>query len=114
MKNVVLLGSTGSIGTSTIKVAQDLPDQIRLVGLAAGGGPPEVSVIRIRASGRKRLGAPGRLRVPRSDTEAFGGGADTRVWWCGYTVGDKAVRSLCVLRQVRFTLQSSYYTLHVK
>jgi 1-deoxy-D-xylulose-5-phosphate reductoisomerase len=37
MKNVVLLGSTGSIGTSTIKVAEDLPDQIRLIGLAAGG-----------------------------------------------------------------------------
>jgi len=36
MKNVVLLGSTGSIGTSTIKVADDLPDRIRLVGLAAG------------------------------------------------------------------------------
>ncbi len=37
MKNVVLLGSTGSIGTSTITVANDLPDDIRLVGLAAGG-----------------------------------------------------------------------------
>ncbi|HPC59756.1 MAG TPA: 1-deoxy-D-xylulose-5-phosphate reductoisomerase [Verrucomicrobiota bacterium] len=36
MKNVVLLGSTGSIGTSTIKVAEDLPDRIRLLGLAAG------------------------------------------------------------------------------
>ena len=36
MRNVVLLGSTGSIGTSTIKVAEDLPDQIRLIGLAAG------------------------------------------------------------------------------
>src|SRR6185295_9864021 len=36
MKNVVLLGSTGSIGTSTIKVAEDLPDHIRLLGLAAG------------------------------------------------------------------------------
>ena len=36
MKNVVLLGSTGSIGTSTCKVAEDLPDDIRLVGLAAG------------------------------------------------------------------------------
>ena len=36
MKNVVLLGSTGSIGTSTIKVAEDLPDRIRLIGLAAG------------------------------------------------------------------------------
>lgn len=36
MKNVVLLGSTGSIGTSTIKVAEDLPSHIRLIGLAAG------------------------------------------------------------------------------
>jgi 1-deoxy-D-xylulose-5-phosphate reductoisomerase len=36
LKNVVLLGSTGSIGTSTLKVAEDLPDRIRLVGLAAG------------------------------------------------------------------------------
>lgn len=36
MKNVVLLGSTGSIGTSTLKVVEDLPDRLRLVGLAAG------------------------------------------------------------------------------
>jgi 1-deoxy-D-xylulose-5-phosphate reductoisomerase len=36
MKNVVLLGSTGSIGTSTVKVSEDLPDRIRLLGLAAG------------------------------------------------------------------------------
>src|SRR5512133_2846736 len=36
MRNVVLLGSTGSIGTSTAKVAEDLPDRIRLVGLGAG------------------------------------------------------------------------------
>jgi len=36
MKNVVLLGSTGSIGTSTVKVAEDLPDRVRLIGLAAG------------------------------------------------------------------------------
>ena len=36
MKNVVVLGSTGSIGTSTLKVAADLPDRIRLRGLAAG------------------------------------------------------------------------------
>jgi 1-deoxy-D-xylulose-5-phosphate reductoisomerase len=36
MKNVVLLGSTGSIGTSTVKVAEDLPNRIRLLALAAG------------------------------------------------------------------------------
>jgi 1-deoxy-D-xylulose-5-phosphate reductoisomerase len=36
VKNVVLLGSTGSIGTSTLKVVADLPEHLRLVGLAAG------------------------------------------------------------------------------
>jgi 1-deoxy-D-xylulose-5-phosphate reductoisomerase len=36
MKRVVLLGSTGSIGQSTLKVVEDLPDQLSLVGLAAG------------------------------------------------------------------------------
>jgi 1-deoxy-D-xylulose-5-phosphate reductoisomerase len=36
MKRVVLLGSTGSIGASTAKVAEDLPGHIRLLGLAAG------------------------------------------------------------------------------
>jgi 1-deoxy-D-xylulose-5-phosphate reductoisomerase len=36
MKNVVLLGSTGSIGTSTVKVAEDLPDRINLLALGAG------------------------------------------------------------------------------
>ena len=36
MRNLVLLGSTGSIGTSTIKVVEDLPDQIRVLGLGAG------------------------------------------------------------------------------
>ncbi len=40
MKNVVLLGSTGSIGTSTIKVAEDLPDYVHLIGLAAGNNAP--------------------------------------------------------------------------
>jgi 1-deoxy-D-xylulose-5-phosphate reductoisomerase len=36
MKRVVLLGSTGSIGTSTAKVVEDLPDRLQLIGLAAG------------------------------------------------------------------------------
>ena len=36
MKKVVLLGSTGSIGTSTCKVVKDLPNDLKLIGLAAG------------------------------------------------------------------------------
>ncbi|MGA0845731.1 MAG: 1-deoxy-D-xylulose-5-phosphate reductoisomerase [Luteolibacter sp.] len=35
-RRVVLLGSTGSIGLSTLKVAERLPERIELVGLAAG------------------------------------------------------------------------------
>jgi 1-deoxy-D-xylulose-5-phosphate reductoisomerase len=34
-KNVVLLGATGSIGVSTQKVAADLPEHIRIVGMAS-------------------------------------------------------------------------------
>ncbi|MEM9446225.1 MAG: 1-deoxy-D-xylulose-5-phosphate reductoisomerase [Verrucomicrobiota bacterium] len=34
MKRVILLGSSGSIGESTCKVARQLPDQMKLVGLA--------------------------------------------------------------------------------
>jgi len=34
-RKVVLLGSTGSIGTSTLKVAADIPDRMEIVALAA-------------------------------------------------------------------------------
>lgn len=34
-KRVVILGSTGSIGTSALKVARDIPDRMEVVGLAA-------------------------------------------------------------------------------
>jgi 1-deoxy-D-xylulose-5-phosphate reductoisomerase len=36
-RRVVLLGSTGSIGASTLKVARELPDHIEIVALAANG-----------------------------------------------------------------------------
>ena len=34
-RKVVVLGSTGSIGTSALKVARDIPDRMEIVGLAA-------------------------------------------------------------------------------
>jgi 1-deoxy-D-xylulose-5-phosphate reductoisomerase len=36
MKNVAIMGSTGSIGTSALKVCAAHPDKFRIVGLAAG------------------------------------------------------------------------------
>ena len=35
-RRVVILGSTGSIGESALKVARDVPDRMQVVGLAAG------------------------------------------------------------------------------
>jgi 1-deoxy-D-xylulose-5-phosphate reductoisomerase len=35
-RRVVILGSTGSIGESALKVARDVPDRMKVVGLAAG------------------------------------------------------------------------------
>ncbi len=41
-REVVLLGSTGSIGTQAIDVVRRNPDRLRVVGLGAGGGRPEL------------------------------------------------------------------------
>jgi 1-deoxy-D-xylulose-5-phosphate reductoisomerase len=41
-REVVLLGSTGSIGVQAIDVARQAPDRFRVVGLAAGGDRPEL------------------------------------------------------------------------
>ena len=42
MRDVVVLGSTGSIGTQALDVVADHPEQFRVVGLAAGGGQIEL------------------------------------------------------------------------
>ncbi|HUB67434.1 MAG TPA: 1-deoxy-D-xylulose-5-phosphate reductoisomerase [Candidatus Methylacidiphilales bacterium] len=41
-KRVVILGSTGSIGESALKVARDLPGRMEIVGLAAGRSAPSL------------------------------------------------------------------------
>jgi 1-deoxy-D-xylulose-5-phosphate reductoisomerase len=38
MRDVVLLGSTGSVGTQAIDVVRSAPDRFRVVGIGAGGG----------------------------------------------------------------------------
>ena len=35
MRNITILGSTGSIGTSTLKVVDSLPGQFKVIGLTA-------------------------------------------------------------------------------
>ncbi len=38
LRDVVLLGSTGSIGTQAIEVVRQNPDRFRVTGISAGGG----------------------------------------------------------------------------
>lgn len=40
MKNIAILGSTGSVGTQTLQVIEAHPDQFRLVAIAAGSNIP--------------------------------------------------------------------------
>ena len=53
-KKVVLLGSTGSIGRSTLEVARLLPERIELVGLAANGSV-EALAAQVRETGVKHV-----------------------------------------------------------
>ena len=71
MKNVVLLGSTGSIGTSTVKVADDLPDRIRLIGLAAGNNA-ELLLAQTRAHRPEIISISDPAKVPQL-REVLGG-----------------------------------------
>ncbi|MFZ2502538.1 MAG: 1-deoxy-D-xylulose-5-phosphate reductoisomerase, partial [Nocardioides sp.] len=41
-RDVVVLGSTGSIGTQALEIIRRHPDRFRVVGLTAGGGQPEL------------------------------------------------------------------------
>ena len=41
MRDIVILGSTGSIGTQAVEVVRARPDRFRVVGIAAGGGNVE-------------------------------------------------------------------------
>src|SRR5205814_145121 len=48
-KRVVVLGATGSIGDSTLKVANDIPERMEIVGLAANSNAEKLA-----AAARKR------------------------------------------------------------
>ncbi len=53
-RKILLLGSTGSIGTSTLKVAQDIPERMEIVGLAAQRSV-EALVQQVRETGVKQV-----------------------------------------------------------
>src|SRR5438552_4033409 len=43
-KRVVILGATGSIGNSTLKVAHDIPERMEIVGLAANSNAEKLAI----------------------------------------------------------------------
>ena len=46
---ILILGSTGSIGTQALEVIADNPDLFTLVGIAAGGSNPALMIEQARA-----------------------------------------------------------------
>ena len=53
-RRVLLLGSTGSIGTSALKVARDIPDRMQIAGLAANSSV-EALVQQVRETGVRQV-----------------------------------------------------------
>jgi len=61
-RDVVLLGSTGSIGTQAIDVVTQAPDRFRVIAVAAGGSDiallaEQAARLRVRAVGLSRADA---------------------------------------------------------
>ncbi len=54
MRKVLLLGSTGSIGTSALKVARDIPERMQIVGLAANSSVESLAE-QVRETGVKQV-----------------------------------------------------------
>ena len=48
-KRILILGSTGSIGTQALEVIADNPEKFEVVGIAAGGGQPDLLIRQAQA-----------------------------------------------------------------
>ncbi|MHC1560374.1 1-deoxy-D-xylulose-5-phosphate reductoisomerase [Actinomycetospora sp. C-140] len=92
-RRIVVLGSTGSIGTQALDLVRAHPDRFVVTGLAAGGGRPDLLAAQAAEFGvpavavaepaaaedlRARVGAGVTVTAgPDAATELAGGGADT-------------------------------------
>ncbi|MCW2667210.1 MAG: 1-deoxy-D-xylulose-5-phosphate reductoisomerase [Frankiales bacterium] len=85
-REVVLLGSTGSIGTQAIDVVRRNPERLRVVGLAAGGGRVELLAAQALELGVDVV-AVARATVAQDLQLAFYAEAQRR----GFSSGDYAV-----------------------
>ncbi|MEO8815177.1 MAG: 1-deoxy-D-xylulose-5-phosphate reductoisomerase [Mycobacterium sp.] len=77
---VLLLGSTGSIGTQALQVIAANPDRFEVVGLAAGGGRPELLAAQRAATGVRSVAvADERAAAAIGDVDYRGADAVTRL-----------------------------------
>ena len=79
MRDVVILGSTGSIGTQALEVVAENPDEFRVVGLAAGGGEIELLARQALDTGA-RMVAVSRATTVQDLQLALYGEASRRGW----------------------------------
>ena len=84
-RTVVLLGSTGSIGTQALEVVASRPERFRVVGLAAHGSDPGLLAAQARATGARHVAvadpsAAARLRALAPELTVLDGpGAATQL-----------------------------------
>ena len=73
---VVVLGSTGSIGTQALEVMADNPERFELVGISAHGSKPELLAQQARDFGLKleRVAVASERTAEMLDQETGGGG----------------------------------------
>ena len=73
-KRVVILGSTGSIGSSALKVAADIPDRMEVIGLAARMSVDAIAA-QVRETGVRHAGLSDEASAERL-SEMLGGDCD--------------------------------------
>ncbi|MDQ6876071.1 MAG: 1-deoxy-D-xylulose-5-phosphate reductoisomerase [Actinomycetota bacterium] len=86
MRDVVLLGSTGSVGTQAIEVVRRHPDRLRVVAIAAGGAHPGLLAEQALSLGVAAV-AVGRAGAAQDLQLAFYAAAQAR----GYAAGEFSV-----------------------
>ncbi|WP_236573384.1 1-deoxy-D-xylulose-5-phosphate reductoisomerase [Nocardia caishijiensis] len=76
---VLLLGSTGSIGTQALEVIAANPDRFEVVGLAARGGNPALLAAQMAATGTRNVAVADPAAACGLDLELGGPGAVTQL-----------------------------------
>ncbi|MFC3961126.1 1-deoxy-D-xylulose-5-phosphate reductoisomerase [Nocardia jiangsuensis] len=76
---VLLLGSTGSIGTQALEVIAANPDRFEVVGLAARGGNPELLAAQMTATGTRNVAVADPRAARTLDLELAGPAAVTEL-----------------------------------